>query len=884
MTEIFVRAFVPKINRKKEKEDDKYNPNILVIFDTETTNTKEQNLLFGTCVIVKNGKEEWYIFYGDISENDKKILEQKAKEHGFKLITAKEFVRLLYLYGYYFRGKIIGFNLPFDISRLIIKYEYDSESFTLYLNEKLPPIKIKALDKKRAFIRFKRKNKYETYSGYFLDLKTFTFVLTDHSHSLESAGYSFGCKNVKEHVEEHGKITPEYVEYNINDVRLTKELYEKALERYKMFNLDVEPNKLYSPASLGKAYLRKMGLKPFLEQNPHFPLEIIGYIMSTYFGGRTECHFRHKPVKVTYLDFTSMYPSVYALLGLDNYLKSEKIEWKENTENVKEFVENVTIEQLLDKETWKKDVMHSIVLVEPNDDILPVRTRESKADNQNISLNYVTSTTPLWYTIQDVISSKLLTGKTPKILKAITFYAIGRQNLREIEIAGVKIKPEEDFIKTMIEKRQEFKANKSQINKKLKECKDEKERQKLQLEKEVLDQKQLILKIIANATSYGILIELNPKKLKEETVVKVYSNKVFESKVNTVEELGEYFNPLLATLITGSARLILAMVEKIVKDNKGYIAYMDTDSVFVSPQHAKLIQDMFRKLNPYSNVSDMFKVEDGELEDGKEIPLNDVWFYGISSKRYCLYIERENNKKEIVKYSSHGIGQYKGIDSKKIWYAILNDDYSEFSDIYARMELSLTKPEIFKRMEKLNEGKPIEQQIKPFGFVTVGSQIDGVIPLIPYTKENWKITNQEFVDYKSGKTYSELNTEKERSYYWKKFDEILRHYYIHNDRKFNYKNGIAERKHIIVDKITYIGKETRNLEEAEVLGANEFPITEYKDHDKFVEWVASLPLSKVKEWNIPITSFKELKKKLLAGKKVRSKYLRVLIEKFENIS
>ena len=40
------------------------------------------------------------------------------------------------------------------------------------------------------------------------------------------------------------------------DVKSTAELYEKALEKYKIFDVDKEPNTLYSLASIGKAYLK----------------------------------------------------------------------------------------------------------------------------------------------------------------------------------------------------------------------------------------------------------------------------------------------------------------------------------------------------------------------------------------------------------------------------------------------------------------------------------------------------------------------------------------------------------------------------------------------------------------------------------------------------
>ena len=58
----------------------------------------------------------------------------------------------------------------------------------------------------------------------------------------------------------HGKITPEYIQYNINDVRATYDLYLKMMEEFRKYNLDESPNRIYSPASIGKTYLEMMGI------------------------------------------------------------------------------------------------------------------------------------------------------------------------------------------------------------------------------------------------------------------------------------------------------------------------------------------------------------------------------------------------------------------------------------------------------------------------------------------------------------------------------------------------------------------------------------------------------------------------------------------------
>ncbi len=80
----------------------------------------------------------------------------------------------------------------------------------------------------------------------------------------------------------------------------------------------------------------------------------------------------------------------------------------DNTVNVKLFIENLTIEDLRNPETWSREEMHSIVKIRPNDDILSVRMEYSNVA-KNIGINYLKSDKELWYTVEDVVSSKLLT-------------------------------------------------------------------------------------------------------------------------------------------------------------------------------------------------------------------------------------------------------------------------------------------------------------------------------------------------------------------------------------------------------------------------------------------------------------------------------------------
>ena len=868
MSDIFVRAFNENKREKHTKEKEDHNANIRLIFDTETTIDQYQNLAFGSCLIqitVSTGlKEKWYLFYGDIPGDKIRIIEEHGKKHNMVVLPVREFVdNIFFPYAYKMRCEVIGFNLPFDISRLAISYGIarksdEAFSFQLSKDKRKPRIRIQSIDQKRSFISFttplrkKSDKKYRTYKGYFVDLKTLTFALTDRSYSLDSACKDFGASR-KLHIEEHGKITEEYIDYNIQDVRSTADLYDKALGRYMMFNLSKEPNILYSPASIGKAYLEKMNIRPFVEQNPDFPEDVLGYVMSSYYGGRTEVRIRNHPVSVTYLDFTSMYPTVYALLQLDKFLKAKRINVYENTENVKHFIANLNIEDLRNPETWQRNEMQSIVKIKPKDDILPVRMEYSNIA-KNIGINYLKSNKELWYTVEDVLSSILLTGKIPELVQAYTFIPEDVQdNLKDVSISDIAISSKEDFIKSVIEER--IKVKKSD-----------------RLDK---GQIQLILKIIANATSYGIYIEENTRSLDNPQDVEVNSVERFTSRIKKIEDTGKYFNPIMASLITGSARLILAIAESIaVKD--GYIAYMDTDSIFVSPNKVKEIQDFFKPLNPYSVNVEMFKIE----EDDEHKPLDNVIFYGISAKRYCLY-KIENDEINILKYSTHGLGHLKDIDGEQIWKSILTKDFKAYSNRIVISQITISKPSILNRFKKMNSDKPAEKQIKPFNFMLIGSEKNGVIPCLPYRKDYNGIQYEKFVDYKSN-TFSDklplTSTE-----YWHTLDQVLTQYIRHNDNKFDYDNeGIAHRKHIIADRIRYIGKETNNIDETQITGIEEDDYLEYDNLREFYNWILSLKPRDVRDEGISQQALYKIKTKIRSGKHLnpRVKVVKILLTLF----
>src|SRR3989337_1731751 len=98
--------------------------------------------------------------------------------------------------------------------------------------------------------------------------------------------------------------------------------------------LSLDPGQAYSPASIGRAYLRAMGIRPILERQSDFPKPILGHAMVAYYGGWPEVRIRRVPVPVVYVDFLSMYPTVCTLMGLWRLLTSERIDVEDATDDM----------------------------------------------------------------------------------------------------------------------------------------------------------------------------------------------------------------------------------------------------------------------------------------------------------------------------------------------------------------------------------------------------------------------------------------------------------------------------------------------------------------------------------------------------------------------
>jgi hypothetical protein len=712
---VYLRVLArPKSERRPwEPRDEKPNDNLWLCFDTETTTDTVQDLRFGVARLYAFGNlTRTVVLYEPTTttEEERETISRYAKERGFDSMPREAFVKAVFLpLALDQRAVIVGFNLPFDLSRLAVDFAPKrnvkaTEAWTLRLVGEhdpsfafVPGVRIQHVDARKSFISFTGvKGKRLAYRGAFVDLKTLGAALTGAGHSLKSAGEAFGCSLKKTGADLSGPITEDLLNYCVNDVSLTAELYEKCLARYREFNLPEHPSRVYSSASLGKAVFHARGVRPPSIEEKH----LLGRIMAAFYAGKVECRVVGREVfDVAVLDFTSQYPSLFCLLGAERFLSAERLEARDSTVEVRTWVESLTVEALLRPETWSDPRMWTLCEVEADDDILPVRSPYSaKAGPPTIGWNRVSTETgiTLPYLLPDAIAAMLLGGKAPKIVRATTFVPVGRQPFNQISILGTEVGPEENLIQRLSEARIREKAER----------------------REGWEARALGLKILINAASYGVFVEVNVKRREGEMeVCGLDAEESFEEDGAKVEEEGALFCPLLGATITSGAHLLLALLDTVAARHGAEVVYCDTDSAFVTASKAAPeIARAFDPLNPYSGPVPLLKDETPKHS-------GTVSFFGLSSKRYCLFERDRRGRVHVLKGSDHGLGMYQvptdreGF-TKRVWERLMEtaldgeEYFSEFAYLPATAQFALTTPALLPRVAQVDG-------IRPFNFLTI---------------------------------------------------------------------------------------------------------------------------------------------------------------------
>jgi len=883
--QIAVRAYTERAKPKRPGSRPRGNDQPSrwsIVFDTETTTDAAQQLRFGAYQIREGDRlaKTGLFFDPTLDTSELETLRRFAINNGFECHPLDDFVhKVLLRIGYDRRGTVVGFNLPFDISRLAMDHAPARRSmrggFTFKLSKwkTQPRVRVKHLNRAMALIDFATPGKNETarasrkrglktpkQSGFFVDVATVAAALLSQRFTLAKLCERLETVTRKHQDAEHGaQLTEAYLEYACADVQVTWECFVALRDQYGRHALSTPLHRVLSEASVGKAYLKDMGVTPFLDKQRDFPRSLLGLIMSAYFGGRSEVRWRRTVKRVLYCDFKSMYPTVNALMGLWRFVIASEMRWAEATQSARDFISAVTVETMADRAVWKE--LTTLVRVRPDHDLFPVRARYSDGAMHTIGLNYLTCGNDLWVTMADCVAAKVLSGKAPEILEAIHFKpGAPQEDLKPVDLFGdpaYRVDPaQDDVFARIIDLRDDAKAKRDRIEQ--------------------------AIKIIANATSYGIFIEVQRDDLPAQEGVAVYGASGSRHLIQTkaVEQPGRFFYPLLGVLITGAARLMLALAERKVLDAGLDWALCDTDSLaIVKPdglneadfeKRANGVVDYFKALNPYKKSGSILKIEDINFLPGTQ-ELEPLYCFAISAKRYALFNLDDQGRPIIRKASAHGLGQFVapyfegdasasipkpatalnqiGVDRwhYDLWFKIveaaLGDqprkvclDYHPALAQPALTRFGVSSPALERWMETWNAARPYAERVKPFGFMitfqprrppfvaepVASNGLPGrgrppkrpvLRPVAPFNRTSLDALARAF-DRETGEPIlaDQLKT----------YSETLAQYHLHPEDKFlngdYWDSGRTERRHVFASGVRLVGKEANKWEENALTG------------------------------------------------------------------
>ncbi len=616
----------------------------------------------------------------ELNDAERSRLYAFATSHGFDVMAVTEFVDNVFFPVVYDReGCCVGADLPFALSRLAVSHGNSPApmrggfTFRLVHHGGRPNVQVKHLEGGAALIRFtippgqrtprgmrRRRLQVRPTRGHFADVRTLGKALLGERYPLSTLAHLLGVPFTSPGGEDQSNVMGTTLGTKVEQVRATWECFAALRARYDGFGLAQTPiTAIYSEASIGKAVLRQLGVRPWRQLQPSFPPELLGQILCAAHGGRADVHLRRILTRVLYCDVRAAYPAAFALLGLWPFVVAEGVASDDATDEVRHLLDSLTVAQLADAARWQD--LRVLVQVSPTADLLPTRSGYGDSAALTTGLNELTIKQPLWFTLADCAVATVLNDKPLTVLQALRFRPVGSQaNLHAFRFGDDVIDPTDDVPRRLVEVRRQVQAEAMAAR----EVGDGERA-------DLLEARQLALKATVNALCSGIPLELNVVEYAQPQPVTVYGPDGVgrEVKVSQVEEPGTWFHPLLGVLVAGAVRLLLALAQRIATDHDLDWAFCDTDSIALARPplmndadfmaRTRSVCAWFEHLNPYADGGPLLRTEPANfrLADGRPTDdLEPLWCLAVSPKRYALFNRDANNQPILRKASAHGLG------------------------------------------------------------------------------------------------------------------------------------------------------------------------------------------------------------------------------------
>jgi hypothetical protein len=892
--DLYFRAHTVPVTPQEEYRSKRRatQPQEALIFRCATTGDEKKDLLFGAyiCAELEDARfvaKEIGLFYREGYPEEFRALTRCVKDSAYELGSVEEFRRKVFLKYLKARSLIVAYDAPREISRIAIKWNKSAKirrAFSFYFRMfrdprtgKMRPsgyepgISIESLDAAKAVyrpIKYKfhdrdagREEEDKKFSNvHILDLKTLTSVLTGELYSFPTACDVFGAPTSRQR-KIYSRVTKPAIERLLRDVTAELELLNRLTRQFERHPVDLLPDRCYSPATLAKYYLSAMGIKPPREK---FKISdtIDGIATQASAGGRAECMIRRTPIPVTYVDFHAQFPAVSHRLCCRELLCAESLEFPDFTKGARELVERASLDDCFRPNFWKG--LRWFALVEPNDDVVPMRAKFGQRvdSDPTVAWNFLTSKQPIWMTGPDVIAAKLMTGKPLKILKAIKVVPHGVQpGLVPVKLHyQMKADPRrDDLALKLVELRSSMKSQSPELAGGL--------------------------KVAANSAAFGIFSQLDVRFLDSPSPLRVFSGETdyLTPPVETWERPSEFSCPIIGSLVTGGSHLLCAMLECTVREMGGHIAAMDTDSAMIvstkdgglvpcagGPQKLKKYEEgsgnaairalswsevdsiraRFESISPWRKTlnTPFVKLEKENFDaNGNR---QQLWFYGVSAKPYCLF-NLEGNRLLVGKPSGHGLGflqaPYTITDWQRrtgrkwkeslppwiyeAWHFVLSRELGlphrppPWLKQPAVMAVPITTPQILARLGVFKD------DIRPFTVMTVPfpKRETARDPLwtgyfiMPHTQKLNDLHGRAMVNIVSGETfhiYDKNSSRLPKPPGWlslRTMEDEINHILSRAESKFCAPNGggvctsrtvgLLSRRHIVAGEFHFIGKE-----------------------------------------------------------------------------
>jgi hypothetical protein len=325
-----------------------------------------------------------------------------------------------------------------------------------------------------------------------------------------------------------GIVEPAWPEDPMLRARVLRELalaIDQQAQQWYGGSLDTRT--LSSPATLAKGLLQRIGVAPPLKQ---FATEgRLPQWVSNLSGGWLECSPDHigKPTSVVPLDLSSAYALSWCLSDCWSVLTADHFEERDAITTIDMLLTDLSIGDMWPLQPyWWHRLGCTLVEVLPDGEPWPVELGD-------LQRAYVplTSKQPMWFPWQTVVAAAVISSKTPKVLSATKLVPVGKQRLHNADVLpGLSIRAHKDPVPELVKHRNEYP----------------------------------VLKTVINSLCWGILSEFHATK--------------------STETPGPWCFPPIAATVAAGPRLLLALLDRMVRDAGGSVVYRDTDSSFITPQ------------------------------------------------------------------------------------------------------------------------------------------------------------------------------------------------------------------------------------------------------------------------------------------------------------